>query len=365
MTLLPSRSPGGMPPLRSASQAEMNREAAADFEEADAELQSRLHEGSSPPDDEGHAKLKAAQRAWIVFRDAEAESRTPTRRRAAEAWRDDLRRRRARLTNADRRLKTVPRDLPMNPHHQRPHHRSRQRRDRVGDFYLADGKIAKLDFDGAARQHDEELEVIDASGLVVAPGLIDLHVHLREPGQSAKETIASGTKAAAAGGFTSVVCMPNTSPAIDSPSVVAWMQERRRPKACVNVFVDGRDHEGHRGRRTRADRLDEKSRRRGAHRRRPLHPEPRGHAPRARIRADVRPHGHGPLPGLQSRRQRRDARRLREHGTRPARLAGGGRGDHRRSATRCSPNSATRRSIASTSAPPAACAFCAKRGRAA
>jgi dihydroorotase len=110
---------------------------------------------------------------------------------------------------------------------------------RVGDLYLAGGKIEKLDFDGAARQHDDELEVIDASGLIVAPGLIDLHVHLREPGQSAKETIASGTKAAAAGGFTSVVCMPNTSPSIDSPSVVAWVQDKAEAEGCVNVFVAG------------------------------------------------------------------------------------------------------------------------------
>lgn len=110
---------------------------------------------------------------------------------------------------------------------------------RVGDLYLAEGKVARLDFDGAARQHDEELEVIDASGLVVAPGLIDLHVHFREPGQSAKETIASGTKAAAAGGFTSVVCMPNTSPSIDSPSVVAWVQDKAKAEGCVNVFVAG------------------------------------------------------------------------------------------------------------------------------
>ena len=75
--------------------------------------------------------------------------------------------------------------------------------------------------------------------LVVCPGLIDLHAHLREPGQSAKETIATGTAAAARGGFTSVVCMPNTSPAIDNAGTVALIHERAREQGVVNVFVAG------------------------------------------------------------------------------------------------------------------------------
>jgi dihydroorotase len=74
---------------------------------------------------------------------------------------------------------------------------------------------------------------------VVCPGLIDLHVHLREPGQSGKETIATGTAAAAKGGFTSVVCMPNTTPPIDSPSAVALVHERAASEGRVNVFVAG------------------------------------------------------------------------------------------------------------------------------
>ncbi len=111
--------------------------------------------------------------------------------------------------------------------------------DRVGDIYISGGKIAKIDLEGALRKHPHDLEVIDASGLIVCPGLIDIHVHLREPGQSAKETIASGARAAAAGGFTSIVCMPNTSPSVDSPSVVSWIREKARNEACVNVFPTG------------------------------------------------------------------------------------------------------------------------------
>ena len=110
------------------------------------------------------------------------------------------------------------------------------RRDEIGDLLIVDGRIA--DRSTLGTRHSA-LEEIDATGLVVAPGLIDLHVHFREPGQSAKETIASGAKAAAAGGFTSVVCMPNTSPTVDQPSVVTWILEKAKAEACVNVFPTG------------------------------------------------------------------------------------------------------------------------------
>ena len=110
---------------------------------------------------------------------------------------------------------------------------------RVGDLYISKGKIERVDFEAQGRKHLDNLDVIDATGLVVAPGLIDLHVHLREPGQSAKETIATGTQAAAAGGFTSIVCMPNTSPAVDSPSVVSWIREKAANESVVNVYTTG------------------------------------------------------------------------------------------------------------------------------
>lgn len=100
------------------------------------------------------------------------------------------------------------------------------------DVLLRDGRVAELAPPNKIRGADE---VFDARGLVVAPGFIDLHVHLREPGQSYKETIASGTAAAAAGGFTSVCCMPNTSPVVDSPDWVTWLRQPQRG-ALVNVF---------------------------------------------------------------------------------------------------------------------------------
>lgn len=101
------------------------------------------------------------------------------------------------------------------------------------DVLLVDGQIAEVTAPGKVMGRAED--VIEALGLIVAPGFIDLHVHLREPGQSYKETIATGTAAAAAGGFTSVCCMPNTAPVADSPEWVSWMRQPERG-AVVNVF---------------------------------------------------------------------------------------------------------------------------------
>ncbi|MGA8154376.1 MAG: dihydroorotase [Terriglobales bacterium] len=101
------------------------------------------------------------------------------------------------------------------------------------DLLLRDGRVAEVAPPSKIRGGADE--TVDARGLVVAPGFIDLHVHLREPGQSYKETIASGTAAAAAGGFTSVCCMPNTSPVVDSPEWIAWILQPQRG-AVVNVF---------------------------------------------------------------------------------------------------------------------------------
>ena len=101
------------------------------------------------------------------------------------------------------------------------------------DILLRDGRVAEIAPPNKIRGSADEK--FDARGLIVAPGFIDLHVHLREPGQGYKETIATGASAAAAGGFTSVCTMPNTAPVVDTPEWVAWL---RRPErgAVVNVF---------------------------------------------------------------------------------------------------------------------------------
>jgi dihydroorotase len=110
--------------------------------------------------------------------------------------------------------------------------------DAVADVLILDGKISAVG-PGLTVKAPAATPRFDAAGLVVCPGLIDLHVHLREPGQSAKETIATGTAAAARGGFASVVCMPNTSPAIDNAGTVALIRERAQRESKINVFVAG------------------------------------------------------------------------------------------------------------------------------
>ena len=110
--------------------------------------------------------------------------------------------------------------------------------DATADLLILDGKVAAVGSEAAA-QAPAGVERWDVGGQVVCPGLIDLHVHLREPGQGAKESIATGTAAAARGGFTTVVCMPNTAPAIDNPSTVAWVRQRAEQEGTVNVLVAG------------------------------------------------------------------------------------------------------------------------------
>ena len=107
-------------------------------------------------------------------------------------------------------------------------------RDEVADIAISNGKIVEK-----SQVTGHKSEEIDAKGLIVAPGLIDIHVHLREPGFGHKETIASGARAAAAGGFTTIVCMPNTSPVSDNPATITWIKDRAAETACVNVLPTG------------------------------------------------------------------------------------------------------------------------------
>jgi len=108
------------------------------------------------------------------------------------------------------------------------------KREGVGDVYVADGRFAKA----LTAVQKKQAQVIDARGLVVCPGLVDIHVHFREPGQTHKETILTGSMAAAAGGFTSVVCMPNTSPPADNTGTVELIKNAAR-SAAVHVYATG------------------------------------------------------------------------------------------------------------------------------
>jgi dihydroorotase len=115
--------------------------------------------------------------------------------------------------------------------------------DARADVLIEEGRIAAVGTDLYSGGHETQ----DVSGGVVCPGLIDLHVHFREPGQEYKETIATGALAAAAGGFTAVCCMPNTDPAIDDPSVVELIR-RKTAEACgVRVYVNAALSKGNRG----------------------------------------------------------------------------------------------------------------------
>src|SRR6187200_1009751 len=107
-----------------------------------------------------------------------------------------------------------------------------QNLDRVTNLLLRDGKVAG--FDVAANGQDV---IIDAAGKIVTPGLIDMHVHLREPGREEDETIETGTAAALAGGFTSIACIPNTEPPIDTQATVEFVQHQATRADNCNVFV--------------------------------------------------------------------------------------------------------------------------------
>jgi dihydroorotase len=118
--------------------------------------------------------------------------------------------------------------------------------DRIDDVLVRDGLVVAIG-QADAQPIGKADETIDATGLVVSPGLIDMHVHLREPGREEDETIETGTRAALAGGFTSVACIPNTEPPIDTQSTVEFIHQKATRADTCNVFVVGcvsRNREG-------------------------------------------------------------------------------------------------------------------------
>jgi dihydroorotase len=118
-----------------------------------------------------------------------------------------------------------------------------QKLDEVGSLLIAEGKIS---WRGKGEPPKGDYEVFDAQGLVVCPGLIDLHTHLREPGYEEKETIASGAKAAAKGGFTTICCMPNTNPPLDSQTAIEYVKSKAA-EAVVRVLPIGCISKGRKG----------------------------------------------------------------------------------------------------------------------
>lgn len=117
-------------------------------------------------------------------------------------------------------------------------------RDGVADVAIQGGRVAGV---GRGLSRSPADQVLDAKGRTVCPGLIDPHVHLREPGGEHKETLASGSRAAVAGGFTAVCCMPNTSPALDTPELVRFIELQARATAACRVFTVAAATKGRKG----------------------------------------------------------------------------------------------------------------------
>ncbi|MEQ8203859.1 MAG: dihydroorotase [Smithellaceae bacterium] len=114
-----------------------------------------------------------------------------------------------------------------------------QKIDGISDILLEGGKITKIGADLLQPENSRDAEIIEVAGMIVTPGLIDMHTHLREPGQEYKETIATGTRAAVAGGFTSIACMPNTDPVNDNRSITEFIIRKALEANLANVYPIG------------------------------------------------------------------------------------------------------------------------------
>ncbi|MDO8535624.1 MAG: dihydroorotase [Candidatus Omnitrophota bacterium] len=116
--------------------------------------------------------------------------------------------------------------------------------DDIFDLLISDGNIEKI-----GKNLSDKAELIDAGGMIVAPGLVDMHTHLREPGREDEETVLTGTLAAIKGGFTTLACMPNTEPPLDNPAVIRSLRDTIKKDARANVFIVGAITEGRAGKR--------------------------------------------------------------------------------------------------------------------
>ena len=118
--------------------------------------------------------------------------------------------------------------------------------DEVGSLLITEGKISQLG-KGEITTPQPSFDVLHAQGLIVCPGFIDLHCHLRQPGFEEKETIATGTQAAARGGFTTICCMPNTNPPLDNEAMIHYVESKAELEGVVRVLPIGCISKGRKG----------------------------------------------------------------------------------------------------------------------
>ena len=177
-----------------------------------------------------------------------------------------------------------------------------------GDLLIADGVIREAKRGIGAAGVPEGTEIIDCKGKLVAPGLIDMRAFVGEPGAEYRETIASASQAAAAGGVTTIVCQPDTSPAIDDPTIVDFILRRARDTAIVHVQPMAALTKGLRRQGDDRDRPAQGRRRDRLHRRRQERHQCAGDAPRAHLRARFRCADRASHRRSRPGRRRRDER---------------------------------------------------------